>query len=347
MLVNTRILQAPLTGVQRYLSAVLNAWPDERPQAVAPPDWAARGLKAHVWEQSLLPLRAGGQLLWSPVHSGPLGYDRQVVTVHDVVPLDHPEWLSRNFARWYRWMLPRLVHRARHVIAISEFTRQRIVATTGLSADKISVIPNGVGAAFQPVALSEQDSMRRALGLPSGPYVLSVGSLEPRKNLASALKAWQRALSRLPEDWHLMVVGAAGDPRVFSDSEIADWPERVIALGRVEDEWLPALYSAAECFVYLSLYEGFGLPPLEAMACGTAVLVSDIDVMNEVVGDCSVDCAIKVSPLDIDNIAAGLLTIAHDPGLRQSMGERALQQAAGFSWERTALQTQALLQRFE
>lgn len=355
MLVNTRILQAPLTGVQRYLSAVLNAWPGARPEPVAPPPWAARGLRAHVWEQSVLPLRARGQLLWSPVHSGPLGFSHQVVTVHDVVPLDHPEWLNKNFARWYRFMLPRLVHTARHVIAISEFTRQRIVATTGLSADKISVIANGVGAAFQPVPASGQASMRRVLGLPDGPYALSVGSLEPRKNLASALKAWQRALARLPEDWHLVVVGAAGDPRVFSDSERADWPERVVRLGRVEDEWLPALYSAAECFIYLSLYEGFGLPPLEAMACGTAVLISDIDVMNEVVGDystncstdCPTNCAIKVSPLDIDDIANGLLTIAHDPDLRRSMGERALQRAADFGWEKTASQTQALLQRFE
>lgn len=343
MLINSRILQAPLTGVQRYLNEVLNAWPGALPQAIAPPAYASRGFKAHAWEQAVLPLRARGQLLWSPVHSGPLLYGRQVVTVHDVVPLDHPEWLNPTFARWYRFMLPRLIRNARHVIAISEFTRQRIVATTGVSESNISVIANGVGAGFKLVSSAEQIWMREQLNLADRPYVLSVGSKEPRKNLVRLFKAWHRALPHLPDDLHLVVAGAPGDARVFADHDLETLPARVITLDRVDDEWMPALYSASVFFVYLSLYEGFGLPPLEAMACATPVLVSEIDVMNEVVGD----AAVKVSPFDVDAISAGLRQMANDSDLRQGLRDLALVQSGAFCWVKTAEQTRQLLRRFE
>ena len=341
--VNTRILQAPLTGVQRYLNEVLSAWPGPPPVFVSPPDFAARGPQAHLWEQTVLPLRVRGQLLWSPVHSGPVAYRNQVVTVHDVVPLDHPEWLNRNFARWYRWMLPRLVNNARHVIAISEFTRQRIMATTGISEKKISVVANGVGQAFRPASEQQIKDMRDHLGLPEAPYLLSVGSLEPRKNLSRLLQAWQQALPQVPSDWQLVVAGAAGNQRVFADAGLRDWPERVQVLGRVDDQWMPALYSAAECFVYLSLYEGFGLPPLEAMACGTPVLVSDIQVMSEVLGE----HAIRVLPQDVDAIASALQQVTQDADLRQHLAQGATVHAEAFSWQKTAEQTCAILRRLE
>ena len=342
MWVNTRILQAPLTGVQRYLREVLNAWPGEQPKPISPPAYATRGAQAHAWEQFVLPLRARGRLLWSPVHSGPIAYRNQVVTVHDVVPLDHPEWLNNRFARWYRWMLPRLIKRARHVIAISEFSRQRIMATTGVPETQISVVTNGVSEAFRPVSDEQKQAMHRRFGLDRAPYLLSVGSLEPRKNLLRLLKAWQQALPRLPGDYQLVIAGALGDPRVFANAGLPQWPDRVRVLGRVDDEWMPALYAAADWFVYLSLYEGFGLPPLEAMACGTPVLVSDIDVMQEVVGN----DAVRVSPLDVDAITLALQQITRDTDLRQQRAQGALERARLFSWQQTAEKTCGILNRF-
>ena len=342
MLVNTRVLHAPVTGVQRFINEVLKVWPGEQPATTAPPEYAARGPLGHAWEQFVLPMQTRGELLWSPVHSGPLRYANQVVTLHDAVPLDHPEWLNPNFARWYRFMLPRLIRRARHVIAVSEFNKKRILNCVDVAESKITVIPNGVSDSFHPEQASKQAAMRKELSIPEGRYVLTVSSLEPRKNLASLLAAWQRALPLLPDDWYLLVVGAA-NRRVFASGGPSDLPDRVLHLGHLDGENLEILYAAAECFIYLSLYEGFGLPPLEAMASGTPVIVSDIEVMNEVVGD----CALKVPPLDIDAIARALQHVSQDDDLRGELATSGLKQASQFSWRKTAEQTHALLTQFE
>ena len=342
MMLNARILQQPLTGVGRYLSEVLDAWPGETPMRIDPPRWAVRGVKGHAWEQLVLPARVGRGLLWSPVHSGPLAVARQVVTVHDLVPLDHPEWLNRGFARWYRFMLPRLVRRARHVIAISDFTRRRLLETTGLSEDRVTVIPNGVSARFRPPPPVERRQMRQGLGLADTRYLLSVGTLEPRKNLPGLLRAWRLALPRLPDDLELVIAGAPGRASVFAETKMEELPPRVRLAGRVSDEMLPSLYAEAEWFVYLSLYEGFGLPPLEAMACGTPVIVSDIPVFREVVGD----AAVTVAPRDEAALADVLQQAVADSKLRRTLAERGPRHAAKFDWRETARRTGEVLQRF-
>lgn len=343
MLLNARILQQPMTGVGRYLDEVLAAWPGAPPARIDPPGWAIQGLKGHAWEQLVLPTRVGGELLWSPVHSGPLAVANQVVTVHDLVPLDHPEWLNRGFARWYGFMLPRLVRRARHVIAISEFTRERLLEATGLSDDRVTVIHNGVGARFRPSAGDERRDMRDRLGLGDTRYLLSVGTLEPRKNLPGLLRAWRQALPRLPDDLELVIAGAPGRASVFAESKMDELPARVRRVGRVSDEMLPSLYAEAEWFVYLSLYEGFGLPPLEAMACGTPAIVSDIPVFREVTSDAS----IAVPPLDTDAVTEAMVTAVDDSALRDRLSERGLRQAAKFDWQETARRTREVLERFE
>jgi len=342
MLFNARILQAPMTGVGRYLDAVLDSWPGEPPRRIDPPESAAQGLKGHAWEQLVLPARVGRNLLWSPVHSGPLLVAKQVVTVHDAVALDHPEWLNPGFARWYRFMLPRLVRRARHVIAISEFTRDRLIRRTGLAEDSVSVIHNGVGERFRPPEAQARQRMREALGLENVRYLLSVGTLEPRKNLAGLLRAWARALPDLPGDLELVIAGAFGRRSVFAEATLGELPPRVHLAGRVDDAVLPALYAEAEWFVYLSLYEGFGLPPLEAMACGTPVIVSDIPVFREVISD----AAISVAPCDEAAVADVLLHAVADTRQRQTLVERGLSRARDFDWRATARKTRAVLERF-
>ena len=342
MLLNARILQQPLTGVGRYLSEVLDAWPGERPVSIAPPSWAIQGLKGHAWEQLVLPTRVRRRLLWSPVHSGPLAVTNQVVTVHDLVPLDHPEWLNRGFARWYGFMLPRLVQRARHVIAISDFTRRRLLETTGIADSKVTVIHNGVGARFRPPPAVERRRMRESLGLTDTRYLLSVGTLEPRKNLPGLIHAWSKVLPQLPDDLELVIAGAPGRASVFADARLDDLPPRVRLIGRVSDEMLPPLYAEAEWFIYLSRYEGFGLPPLEAMACGTPAIVSDIPVFGEVTGG----AAMTVDPDNPNAVADTLAVAAKDSARRKTLAERGLQQAAGFDWHETARLTRAVLERF-
>ncbi len=342
MLLNARILHAPMTGVGRYLSEILAAWPDEPPRSLAPAPWAGHGPAGHAWEQLVLPLRVGGELLWSPVHSGPLAVANQVVTVHDVVPLDHPEWLSRDFARWYRFMLPRLVRRARHVIAISEFTRDRLIATTDVAEQSVSVIAHGVGERFRPPPAAARSALRHRLGLGDRRYLLSVSTLEPRKNLAGLLRAWRLALPALPEDLELVIAGDPGRRSVFTQAPIGELPPRVRLVGRVDDGMLPALYAEAEWFVYLSRYEGFGMPPLESFACGTPAIVSDIPALRETAGD----AALPV-PLDDDRaVADALCGAVSDAGLQRALAERGLERAAGHDWRDVARRTLAVLQRF-
>ena len=342
MLLNARILHARITGVGRYLSEILAAWPGDAPRRIDPPLWACRGARGHAWEQLVLPARVGRDLLWSPVHSGPLAIRNQVVTVHDVVALDHPEWLKEGFVKWYRFMLPRLVNRARHIIAISEFTRERLVEATGVRDDRVTVIHNGVGDRFRPPDAAARRAMREQYGLDDVRYLLSVGTLEPRKNLAGLLRAWTRALPGLPGDLELVIAGAPGRESVFADAGMPRLPPRVRSVGRIDDAWLPALYAEAEWFVYLSLYEGFGLPPLEAMSCGTPAVCSDIPVFREIVGE----AAVLVPPRDERAIADALIAGERDAGLRKALIERGLHRAAAFDWDRCARRTRGVLERF-
>jgi glycosyltransferase involved in cell wall biosynthesis len=286
--VNTRILSSHLTGVQRYLLELLGRLAD-RVEGVSPIEPMA-GIRGHAWEQLALPHRLHGRVLFSPSNTGPIAVRQQVVAIHDLATLDHPEWLSFRFAAWYRFLTPRLASRVAHVITISEFSKQRLLTHVRMPADRITVIPNGVDARFRPMDDAELAEPLRLLALPSRRYVLCVGSLEPRKNLARLLQAWSRILPELPEDVWLVLTGKRGNERVFARTAgLDDLPPRVHLTGYVADDILPALYAGARVFAFPSLYEGFGLPPLEAMASGVAVLTGNRASLPEVDRRCWCD----------------------------------------------------------
>jgi glycosyltransferase involved in cell wall biosynthesis len=337
-LVNSKILHGHITGVQRYLLEIMANISGQIEKVQ--PRRSFSGLRGHIWEQFILPFRINKNLLWSPSNTGPLAVTRQVLTIHDVVPLDHPEWLNWKFAAWYRFLLPRLVLRARRVIAISEFTKERLLATTKISPEKIIVIPNGVDVRFHPRPEAEVTAAINALEVPARRYLLTVGSLEPRKNLRRLLAAWRQAHASLPEDVWLVVAGGKGKVMVFGDTTGAEeLPPRVYLTGHVPDHMLPALYAGAAAFAYVSEYEGFGLPPLEAMASGVPVLVSNTTAFPEVVSD----AGLYTNPLDVDEIARGLIRLLTDPALATDLMERGLRRAKQFSWERTAALTLKVL----
>src|SRR5271169_295947 len=180
IIVNMRSQTAGLTGVQRYAQRLCASLGDGI--ETVRPSRPLQGFHGHIWEQAVLPIRAGRRLLWSPTNTGPLKVRRQVLTVHDVASIDHPEWFDAKFAAWYRSLTPRLVKRVARVITISEFSRQRLAAVTGADPDQIAVIPPGVDERFYPRSSEEILAVRKKLGIPSENYVLSLGSLEPRKN---------------------------------------------------------------------------------------------------------------------------------------------------------------------
>jgi glycosyltransferase involved in cell wall biosynthesis len=299
------------------------------------PSQALQGIKGHIWEQVYLPTQLRRRLLWSPGNTGPIVVSRQVLTVHDAASLDHPEWFERKFALWYNALLPRLIRKVRAIITVSHFSKERIIQLSHVEPERVHVIFNGVEPRFRPVDPKAVEQVRTKLNLNS-PYILFVGSLEPRKNLKTLLDAWNLDGS---DGAMLAVVGASG--HLFRRLQVNTVPEGVRLLGRVEDEVLPVLYSGAAGFVYPSIYEGFGLPPLEAMACGCPVAVSCIPAHQEVFGR----AAMYFDPFSPEELSSKLKCLLQlDRPSRASFVERGLRHAASYSWKRAAADTWHVLQ---
>lgn len=335
---NARTLGARTTGVQRYAAELLARL---GPQ-VERIDPAVRlhGVLGHVWEQTVLPTRVGSRLLWSPAGTGPLSVPRQVLTVHDMAPFDAPEGFRPHFAAWWRWLVCRLVPRVGRVIADSAFTKERLVNLVAADPDGIDVVALGADARFQECEAAEVDRVRGALGVPSRHYLLSLGSLEPRKNLARLLRVWGDLVSELPDEIWLVVAGSPGSSRVFARAVDGPLPPRVHRTGYVLEADQPALYAGALAFVFPSVYEGFGLPPLEAMASGTPVIASNRSAIPEVVGE----AGLLVDPADPEELRSAIERVVWDSALRQRMRETGFSRAKSFRWGTTAQRTLEILE---
>jgi glycosyltransferase involved in cell wall biosynthesis len=335
---NTRNLTATLTGVQRYTSEILSRLNDKFDYAS--PEISLQGLRGHLWEQFVLPKKLGSNLLWSPSNTGPISVEKQVVSIHDLSPLDNPGWYSRKFSGWYQFLLPRLINRARAVLTISEFTRQRILYYCPEARDKVHVTLLAASSQFKPVEQGYIDNAVSNLRIPSPHYFIALGSLEPRKNLNTLLLAWRRIHAKLPADVWLVLAGGKGTSHVFGDHRFDGLPPRVYLTGHVPDVLLPSLYSGAIASIYLSCYEGFGLPPLESMSCGTPVLASNSASLPEVVGDTGV----LVDPFDIEAIGDSIVALVEDSSFRQDLRLRGLARSKLFNWDNTAKQTWKVLE---
>ena len=301
-------------GTARYLRALLDRNEYERLAWGGPGRAAtiARDLWWYPHELAREARKRGVSVLHCPTFRGPVSTTIPlVVTVLDLAVLRHPGMFNQWSRRYSRFAVPRVVQAAAAVITISEFTRQEVIEVLGTSPEKVRAIPIAVEESFTP------DGPRA-----EGDYVLSVGTLEPRKNLARVVEAAQRVGAEL------RVVGAEG----WGGVEVDGW------VGRVSDEELAALYRGARCLVYPSLYEGFGLPVLEAMACGTPVVTSRGGGTEEVAGA----AAVLVDPLDVDAIATGVTeALARGEELRA----RGLERARAFSWDRVARETWAVYEQ--
>lgn len=339
--VNTRVLQKPNMGVRRYVEELMLAFGGEV-YSVQPkfPLW---GLRAHLWEQLILPFRVFNKLLWSPIGLGPLLCRNQVVTLHDVSFLDHPEWYGKNYAKWYGFVTPLLLRRSLHVITISNFAKESIIHQTGIESSKISVIYNGVNTDdFYPRSEQEIESTIHTLNIPSNKYILFFGTLEPRKNLVRLIDAWRMVHKDFEQDniW-FVIAGAKGKSSVFQGVDFSDLPPRVFFTGYVADELLPSLYSGAITLAYVSLYEGFGLPPLESMACGTPPLTGNLTAIPEVVGE----GGLMVDPYNTSAIASGLKKMVQDKEFRDRLRVAGIKRASEFSWEKCAKETFLVLRK--
>jgi glycosyltransferase involved in cell wall biosynthesis len=318
-----------LGGVERWARELERRLPALRPggYAVARPPAALVHRAGHLWEQTVLPARAArarARWLLCPANLAPLAWPRTAVVLHDAAPLREPGWYSAAYVRLQRAILPLIARRARLVITVSEFSRRELTELLGLDPARVAVVPGGVDDRFGPGA--DPSPARAALGL-DRPYVVTVASRTARKNLGVLDLAAKRLAAQGVE-----LVAAGGDRPQFRDGRGSDG---VRPLGHVDDDLLPGLYAGASAFVLPSLYEGFGLTCLEAMACGTPVVAGDRTALPEVCGD----AALLVDPEDAEAVAAAVEGALDDARLRAAGPPR----AARFSWDRTAREVDALL----
>jgi glycosyltransferase involved in cell wall biosynthesis len=262
-----------------------------------------------------------------------------VVSVHDVSFLEHPEYFIRSRARQLQWTVARTVRRAAKILTGSEFSRKAILKVYGdLEEDKVVVVPNAAAAEFRPVSRESAAAAVRERFKTAAPFILSVGDIQPRKNHIGLIRAFAKFVRANPQLKHHLVL--AGKETWFTDRvreavRASGVGDRIVFTGFVSDDDLLQLYNACDLFVFPSFYEGFGLPALEAMACGRAVVCSSATALPEVVDG----AAILFDPYAVDEMVRAFTDLLLDGELKARMERLGLQRAAHFSWQKTAQQT--------
>lgn len=359
--IDARLADYTVGGISRYtlqLLRALRALPCDhrivairsRKPKVSPTDAPAHETLAvrtpphHRWERYSLPWELRGaelDLLHSPDFIAPRsGGWRRVITVHDLAYLRMP-WLLTDQSRRYYAGVHRAVREADAIIAVSETTARDLVELAGASPERVHVVYEAPDPDLGPMPADEAAILvRERYGL-ERPYVLFVGTLEPRKNIPSLVQAM--ALLRREFPVRLAIAGGRGwlSDEVFGTMRTLALSDGVLFLGEVSPAHLRPLYSAAEVLALPSLYEGFGLPPVEAMSCGAPVVVSDAGALPEVVGD----AAVLVRPNDPSDIAEGLGWVLGNRAYREALIQRGFARAATYSWDRAARETLAIYQR--
>ncbi|GAB4026607.1 glycosyltransferase family 4 protein [Spirosoma gilvum] len=348
--VNARFLTQKVTGVQRFaieLSLkIKKIFPTIR--FVSPKNIVDSSLASELdvecwgnitngqmWEQLELPFflrNKKNPILINLGNSAPIYYNKNIVCVHDIAFYHHPEWYSKQFAFIYKLMIPRVAKNARHLLTVSNYSQDDICRTLHIPKERIDIIYSSVSELFQAPPSNL---------LPNryGRYILGVSSIDPRKNFLGLIKAFKAA--RLT-DTRLVIVGQ--QHKVFADNtlrSLIEGDEAVTFTGYVNDNELISLYHHAALFAYPSFFEGFGLPPLEAMACGCPTLVSNTTSLPEVCADAS----LYVDPYDISSIQAGLERIMTDEALRGELVRLGYERVRYFSEQNSAQKFANIIKR--
>ena len=336
LFINGRFLAQPLSGVQRFATEItaqmLNASPD-RVAVLCPPGHAQQTLpgravgyrKGQIWEQFELARYARSGILINLGNTAPLRQRRQIVVIHDAAVYTNPAGYDWKFRLWYKFMQSRLIARGACVVTVSEFSRHELSRWFSVPADRIAVISEG--ADHMHAIAPEPEILQRLSG---NRFVLAVGNLAAHKNLRALSELAVRLAER---NVRLVITGglAAG---AFRPGAAGALPQPACYVGRVSDGALKALYQEAACLVFPSLYEGFGLPAVEAMICGCPVAASDIPALREACGA----AALFFDPASPSDIADQVCRIIDDTSLRHDLSSAGLMHARAFTWSRAAAQ---------
>jgi glycosyltransferase involved in cell wall biosynthesis len=367
--VTGHLLKGRNTGVEHYITNIMRNVPAQDAEneylyyvnRAVPDDIAGGGRVAikrnditdlgrpvrFMWEQVRLPAllaRDNVDLLHAPGYTMPvMTRIPTVVTIHDTIAMRYPAYCSWSTYLHYRVMLPWTAARARRIITTTEYTKRDIIDTLGVSPGKIDVVPLAVHHAFRPI---EDRSIVRGVvdgyGLPAD-IILFVGNLEPKKNVEMLIEAFGALVNERAIPHGLVLAGRRAwlYKRLLRKVRSLGLGDRVYFPGEVPIGDLVSLYNAADVFVFPSLYEGFGIPPLEAMACGVPVVTADSSALPEVVGD----AAVTVDPKRPRELIDALRRVLTDDSLRAGMRKRGLERAKRYTWERTARGTVAVYRR--
>ncbi len=266
-----------------------------------------------------------------------------VVTVHDLSWVRHPETHPAERLREMNRFMPKVIEHATHIIVDSDFVRGEVINHYSVPHERVTTVLLGVGAEFRPYASAESSVVLAQFGLEHGKYQLAVGTLEPRKNLSTVIAAFERLPESIRQRFPLVIVGMNGWGMENFSKNFQHMIARgeVRLLGYVSQKELPALYSGARLFIYPSLYEGFGLPPLEAMACGVPVIASNRASLPEVVGD----AGLLVEPMDDMVISMHMQSLIDDSTLHARLSKAGLDRASAFTWRKFAHETIAVYKK--
>ncbi|MEW6094914.1 MAG: glycosyltransferase family 1 protein [bacterium] len=266
-------------------------------------------------------------------------FAKSVLTIHDLMLVTHPEFLTLERVNAFKKNVDNGIKRADLIISVSEFTKNEIIKEWNIPKERIKVIYNGVGEEFYPIEdKTIIEKVKHKYGI-KDKYILYVGNIEPKKNLLRLIEAFS-LLKNSKDDYNLVIAGNKDwfFDKVFQKVNELNLQEDVIFTGYVPNEELPALYSGAEIFVFPSLYEGFGMPVIEAMACGTPVITSNITSLPEVVKD----AGILIDPFNVEEITKAMSQLLTDTNLQTKLREKGLLRAKLFSWGKTARETLAV-----
>lgn len=341
--INGRFLSQRLTGIQRFAYEICCALQQIGVEytILAPADIRGDydlkdlsvevigGKGSHYWEQVSLPLymhrHHNGQLLVSLSGLSPLLYSNNILTIHDVSYLLRPRSYSWAYCLYYQIMTPLVAKRAKKIMTVSAFSKRELVDRLGLEAEKIGVVYNAV----RPTDILPKSETER--------YLLAVGSLVPRKNIKRLLEAY---CSIEQPDYDLYIVG--GMHAIYANAELSAYADRkgVRFLGYVSGEELTRLYRNATAYTNPSLYEGFGIPLVEAMTQECPLVVSDIPAFHEVCGD----AALYYNPLSVDDIREKINHIMQDAPMRRQLANEGTKQASRFSWKQSAMEIKKIIE---
>jgi len=261
----------------------------------------------------------------------PVKKNNMYVTICDMSVFDHPEWFKTSFIWQNKIIIPKIVKYAKKIFTISEFSKGQIIKHLQIEDKNIIVFPCGVSEIFSIKSEQSIKIIKYKYNLPSN-YILFLASLEPRKNLNNLLKAWNSINEDKRKNHALVIAGSKGDVFADQNKNTLKTESDIIFTGYIDEEELPALYSGAKGFIYPSFYEGFGMPPLEAMACGTPTIVSETTSLPEVVGNAS----LFINPYDVKTIMDAIHIIINDKNKRAELSKKGILQSKKFNWDNAA-----------